>query len=55
MGALREEIEIEIISCYGLNFKGTITMQEAKHGNFRDCLGFKDFNNYDGVRNVAFK
>ena len=25
-------------------------MQEAKHGIYRDCLGFKDFSNFDGVR-----
>ena len=35
-------------------------MQEAKHGIYRDCLGFKDFANFDGVRCawvriVAFK
>ena len=29
-------------------------MQEAKHGIFRDCLGFKDFKNFDGVR-FAYK
>ena len=23
---------------------------EAKHGIYRDCLGFKDFKNFDGVR-----
>ena len=26
------------------------TMQEAKYEIFRDCLGFKDFKNFDGVR-----
>ena len=25
-------------------------MQEAKYDIFRDCLGFKDFKNFDGVR-----
>ena len=37
-------------------------MQEAKHGIYRYCLGFKDFKNFDGVcfaykgvRLVAFK
>ena len=29
-------------------------MQEAKHGIFRDCLGFRDFKNFDGVR-FAYK
>ena len=28
----------------------SLTMQEAKHGIFRDCLGFKDLKNFDGVR-----
>ena len=32
------------------NFTGTITMTEAKHGIYRDCLGFVDFKNFDGVR-----
>ena len=25
-------------------------MQEAKYNIYRDCLGFKDFKNFDGVR-----
>ena len=25
-------------------------MQEAKYNIFRDCLSFKDFKNFDGVR-----
>ena len=29
-------------------------MTEAKHGIFRDCLGFRDFKNFDGVR-FSFK
>ena len=53
-GALREEIEIELVSCDEDTFTGTLTMQEAKHGIYRDCLGFKDFSNFDGVR-FAFK
>ena len=59
---MREEIEIELVSCDGENFTGSLTKQEAKHGLFRDCLGFKDFKNFDGVcfackgvRLVAFK
>ena len=47
-------IEIELISCDGEKFTGSLTMQEAKHGIFRDCLGFKDFKNFDGVR-FAYK
>ena len=53
-GALREEIEIELLSCGGKNFTGTITMQEAKHGIFRDCLRSETFKNFEGVR-FAFK
>ena len=49
-GALREEIEIELLSCEDEKFTGSLTMQEAKHGIYRDCLGFKDFKNFDGVR-----
>ena len=53
-GSLREEIEVELVSCDGENFTGSLTMQEAKHGIFRDCLGFRDFKNFDGVR-FAYK
>ena len=53
-GAMRQEIEIELLSCNGENFSGSITMQEAKHGIFRDCLGFKDFKNFDGTR-ISYK
>ena len=49
-GAMREEIKVELISSGGAKFTGSLTMQEAKHGIFRDCLGFKDFKNFDGVR-----
>ena len=49
-GAWREEIEIEMRNHDGENFTGTITMTEAKHGIYRDCLGFRDFTNFDGVR-----
>ena len=48
--------------CDGEIFTGSLTIQEAKHGIYRDCLGFKDFKNFDGVlfaymgvRIVAFK
>ena len=49
-GAWREEIEIELRGENGEAFIGTITMQEAKHGIYRDCLGFKNFTNFDGIR-----
>ena len=51
---MREEIEIEIGNSNGAQFTGTITMVEAKHGMYRDCLGFRDFSNFDGVR-FAYK
>ena len=47
---LREEIEVELKSLDGLAFRGSVTMIEAKHGIYRDCLGFRDFKNFDGVR-----
>ena len=53
-GGWREEIEIELRDEKGESFNGTITMTEAKYGIFRDCLGFKDFKNFDGVR-FSFK
>ena len=50
----REEIEVELVSMNGQPFRGSITKLEAKHGIYRDCLGFKDFTNFDGVR-LLFK
>ena len=47
---MREEIEVELVSSNGLPFRGSITVLEAKHGIYRDCLGFADFSNFDGVR-----
>lgn len=47
---LREEIEVELKTINGLPFSGSVTMIEAKHGIYRDCLGFRDFKNFDGVR-----
>ena len=38
----------------GESYIGTVTMTEAKHGIYRDCLGFTDFKNFDGVR-FSFK
>ena len=49
-GAWREEVEIELRDLNDESYNGTITMQEAKYDIFRDCLGFKDFKNFDGVR-----
>ena len=52
--SFREEIEVELLTIDGQPFRGSITVLEAKHGIFRDCLGFKDFANFDGVR-LLFK
>ena len=49
-GAWREKIDIELRDSEDESYNGTITMQEAKYEIFRECLGFKDFNNFDGVR-----
>ena len=53
-GQMKQEIEIELLSCNDAKFTGSLTLQEAKHGIYRDCLGFKDFKNFDGVR-LAYK
>ena len=53
-GGWHEEIEIEMRDENDENFIGTITMTEAKHGIYLDCLGFVDFKNFDGVR-FSFK
>ena len=53
-GHMRQEIEIGLISLNGNKFIGTITPQEAKFSIYRDCLGFVDFSNFDGVR-FAFR
>ena len=51
---MRQEIEIELLSCNDAKFTGSLTLQEAKHRIYRDCLGYKDFKNFDGVR-LAYK
>ena len=53
-GAWREEIEIEMRNEDNESYIGTVTMTEAKHGIYRDGLGFRDFKNFDGVR-FSFK
>ena len=47
---MREEIEIQFNLLNGKPFRGTITLSEAKHGIFKDALGFEDFSNFDEVR-----
>ena len=46
MMVLEMEIEIELRDGEDESY----TMQEAKYEIFRDCLGFRDFKNFDGVR-----
>jgi hypothetical protein len=48
--AFRQEIEVALETLNGEEFRGTVTPQEAKFTVFRDCLGFPDFTNFDGVR-----
>ena len=49
-GAMREEIDIQFDTLNGKPFRGTITPSEAKHGIYKEALGFEDFTNFDGVR-----
>ena len=49
-GGWRDEIEIEMRNEDGESYTGSVTMTEAKHGIYRDGIGFKDFKNFDGVR-----
>ena len=49
-GGLREEIEVALEKINGNPFRGTITQLEAKHGIYAECLGFGNFDNFDGVR-----
>ena len=52
--AMRQEIEIAFVAINEEVFRGSITLQEAKHIIYKDCLGFKDFTNFDGAR-VGYK
>ena len=45
-----EETEVEMRNEDGESYNGTVTITEAKHGIYRDCLSFHDFKNFDGVR-----
>ena len=49
---MRQEIVVSFEKLNGNQFKGTITPQEAKHEIYKNCLGFVDFSNFDGVRCV---
>ena len=44
----------QILPIWPSKFIGSITPQEAKFIIYRDCLGFTDFSNFDGVR-FAFR
>ena len=48
--AMRQEIEIALESMNGDTFRGSLTRTEVKHCIYRECLGFEDFDNFDGVR-----
>jgi hypothetical protein len=59
---LREEIVIELCTVNNQPFRGSLTELEAKHGIYRDCLGFKHLSNFDrvrlsyrGIHSAAFK
>ena len=47
---MRQEIEIALESMNGEQFRGSLTRQEVKFQIYKDCLGFTDFSNFDGVR-----
>ena len=48
--AMRQEIEIALETMNGETFRGSLTRTEVKHNIYRECLGFEDFENFDGVR-----
>ena len=48
--AMRQEIEIALETMNGETFRGSLTRPEVKHNIYRECLGFEDFENFDGVR-----
>ena len=48
--AMREELEIAFVSMNGSTFRGSVTLQEAKHIIYKECLGFEDLSNFDGAR-----
>jgi hypothetical protein len=48
--AMRVQIEIALEKLNGLPFRGTINSEKAKHAIFGQCLGFENFDNFEGVR-----
>ena len=49
-GALRDEIEIEVLTKNGKKFTGSITPMEIKYGIYIECLKFPNHENFDGCR-----
>ena len=49
-GAIRDEIEIEILTKNGRKFTGSITPIEAKYDIYLKALNFENHDNFDGVR-----
>ena len=47
---MRQEIEVHLEKSGDTKFVGSATVMEAKHKIYKECLGFEDFKNYDGVR-----
>ena len=47
---MRQEIEIDILTNNEEKFIGSVTPKEAKFTIYKNCLGFKDFSNFDGMR-----
>ncbi len=50
VGAMRQEIEVSLETLNGERFHGSISHNEAKFIIFKQCMGFEDFSNFDGVR-----
>ena len=53
-GAIRDEIEVEILTKNERKFTGSITPLEAKYDIYLGALGFENHDNFDGVR-INFK
>jgi hypothetical protein len=49
-GAVRDEIEVEILTKNDRKFTGSITPLEAKYDIYLGALGFENHDNFDGVR-----
>ena len=53
-GAMRDEIEVEILTKNERKFTGSITPLEAKYDIYLKALGFENHDNFDGVR-ISYK